>query len=155
MKKLLFIFLIVAAGLSSCTKEGPAGKDGKDGADGRDGNANVQSSEVTVYQNNWVMSNNIYFARFTNSTLTQELVNNGTVLAYYKASNNTFIPLPIPQRGISYAFEVGAITFYTTDQSFTQNTNIFKVVLIGGAPASSVNVNDYNDVADYYGLDDN
>ena len=147
------MFLIVAAGLSSCTKEGPVGKDGKDGADGRDGNANVYSTEITIYSQDWQNNNGIYGAGSQISQITQDVIDNGTVLAYYKDANNTYFA--IPYGSLSYSFTTGLIVFITTSQTFTQNTNIFKVVVIGGAPASSVNVNDYNDVANYYGLDDN
>ena len=98
-------------------------------------------------------SNGVYQAVKQISQITQDVVDNGTVLVYYKGGNNTYFALPY--NSLTYGFTLGMIDILTDNQSFTQNTNIFKVVIIGGAPASSVNVNDYNDVADYYGLDDN
>jgi hypothetical protein len=145
MKKLLTILSLFVL-LTACTKEGPAGKDGKDG---QDGNANVHSTEVTIYTNDWIQQNGLYGAGKPVSLITQNVVDNGTVLAYIKwESNGQISYFALPYQDLNYSFSVGLIGFINSSQP-TSNL-IFKVVVIDGTTPSSVDLTDYNAVMNYY-----
>lgn len=53
MKKLSIICMTVLAVFAMASCRGPQGPQGPAGHDGQDGNANVASSTVTIYENDW------------------------------------------------------------------------------------------------------
>ena len=58
MKKVKVICMALLAVIAMASCRGPRGPEGPAGPAGQDGNANVVSSTVTVYPNNWYFDNN-------------------------------------------------------------------------------------------------
>ena len=147
--KLSLLFMFTFA-ILSCTKEGPAGPAG---ADGKDGNANVHSIEITIYSNEWVAMNGGYGSGKTINEITQNIIDNGTVLAYVKGQdNNTTFYFALPFGNFTYAYSTNNIMFLDYNNNPPSGAMVFKVVIIDGVPPSSVNIQDYNSIADYYEL---
>ena len=142
MKKTIFILLSMLLIVTACTKEGPAGKDGKDGVDG---NANVHSTEITVYPNDWTQDGSVWSADKSVSSITQSVVDNGSVLVYIKWENNGQVNyIALPYLNLTYGYRVGNVLFANSSQP--TSVLIFKVVLIDGTPPNSVDLTDYNAV---------
>jgi len=138
-----FLFISLTTG---CTKEGPEGPAGKDG------NANVKSIEFTIYSHEWVYESqgNFYLTAKLLPEIDQDVADNGAVLLYYKADDNMYIALPAGN--LFFGYDVGNIAIFSSTEQ--ESTNIFKAVIIHGSPdASAVDVTNYNEVSNYYGLD--
>lgn len=79
--------------LASCAKEGPMGPVGPqgpagyDGLDGHDGNANVCSSTLTVYPNDWYLDNGSWRVDFDYAAINTNIYGSGAVLVYMKTDN--------------------------------------------------------------------
>jgi hypothetical protein len=154
---------------------GPAGQDGTNGQDGEDGNANVLA--VTFASPAWNGSN----ISLTVPEITQDVFDNGAVLGYVKFANinSIFYPVPggvfpsIPSFVIRTFIEVGAyelraVEWDGTTHGTPENIEEVKLIIIESsstiAKSSKINVqdqlknagvdiNNYNEVMDYYGLD--
>lgn len=149
--------LVMAFGLtfSSCKKAetGPAGKNGIDG------NANVQSTgEVDLNSLTWNYqgspANDLYVSVFPTSTVTQEVVDNGLVMAYLKTSGG-WVALPFSgvmdgTDDITFEIVNGAVKFYYRDNDELTTTPdpsvialIARIVIIP-AQIKKPNVDHYN-----------
>jgi hypothetical protein len=163
MKKIQALSLGVIFGLttfiSGCTKEGPAG------ANGRDGNANVVSTTFTI--SNWTFNNPSYVGTQSIPAITQEILNNGAVLAYVKVGDNySQVPLTFYQSNtfsssIEVAHGLGSISFFFTDsdliQPVTPGPLTFKVVVIASAAKTqnpNVDFSDYEAVKSKFNIVD-
>jgi hypothetical protein len=156
--------LIMAFGLtfSSCKKAetGPAGKDG---------NANVQSTgEVDLSSLTWTYqgdpSNDAYSCVYSNSAITQDVLDKGLVMAYIKTLNGW---APLPFSAVIYGtdditFEIvnGEIRFYYRDNNELtttydpSNTSLIVRVVIIPSQIKKPNVDHYNyqEVKEAYNL---
>ena len=99
MKKLFSfaIALMAFALVVSCAKEGPmgpAGPQGPQGPAGQDGNANVASSTLTVYPNDWYWDNTSWRVDFDYPAVNSNIYNSGVVLVYME-NENTWRQIPM------------------------------------------------------------
>ena len=170
------LFLMVIVGFVSCKGEiGPIGPDGTDGTDGvngtdgvdgEDGNANVTS--VLLEGSAIVIGNNDYSV----IELTQDIYDNGVVLGYAQLPAASFwetLPLVDPSTNLVMLdidrIYVGTIRLVSTFAN--PNVNL-RFILIAGFTNKSLNskqaiyddlenagvdINNYYEVMDYYGLD--
>lgn len=164
------ILLMVTVLIISCSGEdgemGPAGTDGKDGADGKDGNANVAT--VLVENSSFIKGNK----KFPIDAITQNILNDGAVLVYMRIPSTPSIWYALP-----YFFNTNRVSISTIKlNEVTINANYnsavpvdFKFIIIAGNTAKSsknnkttilsnlnnngVDVNDYNQVAQFYNLE--
>lgn len=156
--------LIMAFGLifSSCKKAetGPAGKDG---------NANVQSTgEVDLSSLTWTYqgdpSNDAYSCVYSNSAITQDVLDKGLVVAYIKTTDGwaalPFAAVLYETDDLTFEFVNGAVRFYyrdnnelTTTSNPTITSLITRIVII---PAQikkpDVDHSDYLEVKEAYNL---
>jgi hypothetical protein len=142
MKKLLtllsFTFLI-----TSCAKDG---EDGAPGAQGPAGNANVKSFNFMVTPGQWQATGGVGvdYERYVDlsvAEVTQDIVDNGAVLVYWKSSGSAVqLPVTFPTGGntlnLLSSFSVGTVSleyYFSNFSSFTVNQNFdFKVIVIDG-----------------------
>ena len=173
MKTLKFLsytvfVLFLSIAITSCSGDdgatGPAGPAGADGADGIDGNANVIASDW--FNATWPTNTSATYATFTHDApeLTQDILDSGVILVYMKTSNAVY-PLPISFIGDSnpkeYDFwaNLGSIRiWFTAESAITpSSTKQFRYVIIpsnntAARGTSTVDVNDYYAVCEYYGI---
>ena len=157
--------------------DGEDGQDGQDGADGEDGNANVATYIFNV-PNDFGSSFRIDFPE-----LTQSVLENDAILTYLRRSDTNIgtTYFPIPGISIAYLIElelslgVAATYFYDrrTGDSLAPPDGVFdviKFVIISTNSTTSgksskesilqelkdagVDVNDYQQVAEYFGFED-
>jgi hypothetical protein len=116
------LVMVFGLTLNSCKKAetGPAGKNGIDG------NANVQSvGEVDLSSLTWTYqgssASDLYSCTFSTSAITQDVLDNGLVMAYVKTSNGW---LALPFSAVMYntddlIFEIvnGGVNFYYRDNN--------------------------------------
>ena len=177
------LFLIVIVGFVSCKGEiGPIGPDGTDGTngidgvDGEDGNANVISSDWITPTWTGMPSSTGQYDYFTDD-ISSEIMNTGVILSYcdWMGDASSIYPIPFTY-GTSnltmynYSLYVGKIRWW-----FNAQTNItppsamrFRYVIIPAPVTKTVNpqqaiyddlenagvdINNYYEVMDYYGLD--
>jgi len=154
---------------------GAAGQDGTNGQDGEDGNANVMA--VTFASPAWSGST----INLTAPEITQNTFDNGAVLGYVKFANvnSIFYPVPggvfpsAPSFVIRTYIEVGqyqlrAVEWDGTPHAAPESIEEVKLIIIESsstiAKSSKINIqdqlknagvdiNNYNEVMDYYGLD--
>ncbi|MCB9033782.1 MAG: hypothetical protein H6553_08090 [Chitinophagales bacterium] len=131
--RILCSLLVVLA--VACSKEGPVGPAGQDGIDGVDGNANVMYSDWFA-SGTWSGSSGNYYFNKSASAVTQDILDQGVVLAFAKLSSDgsNIRPLPANASGYiwNYVLTVGNIQF-TTDFSFgtpPSVNNQFRYVII-------------------------
>ncbi len=167
MKNFVFILLIgLTIVFVGCEKEGPIGPAGADGTDGTDGNANVVSKTFVVYSSEWneYYSNGatIYEVNRSFAEVTTEMIENGAIMAYMK-NEDFYVALPwtVGANNISVAYSYGFKTGYVSlsaiyNQEITggePTTKEYKVVFINGIPPTSLNLNDYESVKEFYNLE--
>ena len=156
--------------------QGAQGPAGQDGTNGQDGNANVQTYTFDTSTENgsiWTI---------TASQLTQDVLDNDAILTYLRRSNGSYYSVPGTSFGdeIKAALLLSTIEFYfynrMTGATITPavgNYDLLKLVIIESSnttagrgtskskkqdifnelKAAGVDVNNYNEVMDYYGLD--
>lgn len=187
MKKVKFLcmaFLAVFM-LASCAKEGPmgpmgpvgpqgpAGLDGYNGQDGQNGNANVCSSTLTVYPDNWYWDNQSWRVDFDYSAINADIYGSGAVLVYMKTDNTwrqipmTFYYSIINDEGVEVfyssslevSFYEGGVSVFWTENDFYDgyrpDTHEFRIVVIGAGLYNAhpeVNYDDYESVKETFGL---
>ncbi|MBK0403749.1 collagen-like protein [Adhaeribacter sp. BT258] len=121
MKKLFYLFFLLA--FTSCTihdsdTPGPMGPPGATGPQGPAGNANVISTEhITL--NTWVYNSQYrwYYATVNMPEITPDVTDYGLVMVYQRISgpnNPIWIPLPDTYGNVTtnYEFYDGGITIY-------------------------------------------
>jgi hypothetical protein len=142
LKNYILIFTILGL-FNSCAKDGAPGPTGPTGPQGPTGNANVQSQTFTV--TNWTLSSTpSYQASITDNEITQAILNNGTISAFWADGTGGWIPLPVTvptTTGISsqtWAVDFGLntidITVVNNDYSTPSNpgSQTFKIVATAG-----------------------
>ena len=187
MKKVKFLcmaFLAVFM-LVSCVKEGPMGPVGPQGPqgpqgpagyDGQDGNANVASSTLTVYPNDWYWDNNTSWrVDIDYPAINADIYNSGAVLVYMK-SENTWRQIPMTfyysdydedgveilfSSSLEVSFYTGGVSIFWTENDFYNGyrpeTHDFRIVAIGAGLYNAhpeVNYHDFESVKNTFGLDD-
>ena len=181
MKFLTFSMMVLALVLTSCSAEdgvdgtngaiGATGPAGSDGADGQDGNANVIYSNW--FQPSAWTGGGTAFAFFDKTAvgLTQEVMDQGAVLAYAKLSGDGTNVRPLPADTGSGLFlwnylitGVENIRFTVTRTDATSNVNPtgnqFRYVIIPGGVLASKGFTtgdfkkmSYEEVMDHFGLE--
>ena len=113
----LFFVMVAVACMASCGKEGPMGPQGPQGPqgpagqDGHDGNANVASSTLTVYPDDWYWDNTSWRVDFNYEAIDSDIYNSGVVLVFME-SEQTWRQLPMT---FYYAVEDnGEIYYYSS-----------------------------------------
>lgn len=178
---LAIMMLSMGMFFSSCTKEvvgpqgpqgeqGVAGSNGQDGQDGQDGNANVKAYSFTAQPGDWFSfgtSGEVGYGwgvTYSLSAITQDIVNNGTVLLYYNTgSAMVAMPYSFPEDGYVetylYGYYAGGIQIerYDTDLFTTPPpaARTFKIVVIGGSARLAnpdLDLTNYEEVMAFYGL---
>lgn len=163
--KFLSVALLIAGAsiFSSCAKEGPAGPAGAAGTNGKDGNANVKSQSYFITGSEWTYASGEATLTKQMSQITQDIVNNGVVSVYVKASGSSVweaMPTAIGDPtgivlSLGYSYEVGKLNLFWTWNAPGQlsasniGNNDFKVVVISGSALArhpNVNVRDYQQV---------
>ena len=116
-------------------------------------------STFTVYNTNWITSNQFQIATIMNSAITQDIVDNGAVLVYLKENSN-WVSLPLTYYGnaaysttIRVDHNVGFFKVYRSNSDLSTPGNpgnqTYKCVLISGeqlAQNPNVNLNSYKEV---------
>jgi len=151
---------------------GPAGQDGTNGQNGEDGNANVQTFTFDVSAESG-SSIDLSITEFTQSVL-----DNDVILWYLKVGNLSY---PIPGSGPNAGYVVRTYAQVGTTRLNFHNWNgtsysinagdidMVKIIIIESTnttakslgkqhvfnelKAAGVDINNYNEVMDYYGLD--
>lgn len=174
----LFVFLSGLA-ISSCS--GDDGATGPAGADGQDGNANVIFSDwiVPTWSAGSFYGVQVQEYNINTTNLTQDVVDNGVVLMYWKNFNDDVWQLPSSGLGgnliIDFSFSENTLHLYVFDEingtlpPALGNPNVFRYVIIPGnipgktfldsreeiitiLETAGVDTGDYHDVCNYYGI---
>tara|TARA_R110002050_G_scaffold204522_4_gene340244 strand:- start:179527 stop:180027 length:501 start_codon:yes stop_codon:yes gene_type:complete len=160
VKTKLFLMGICAVLTLSCSSEdgndgaiGPQGIQGEQGPDGEDGNANVTS---ILFEDQTILIGNNDFAI---PQLTQEIFDNGVVLAYLKGTDGSWQPLPLIQEG-NIALDIDRISVgnIRLTATFTSLNLNFRFILIKGNLTGKNAEMDFSkmsyvEVMDYFGLE--
>ena len=153
MRRIAQLSVLVWLSLStlSCSKKevvGPAGPQGPtggqgtpgtNGTNGTNGNANVISTN-NVTTTNWTQeSSNIYSKTLLVPAITQDIVDNGSVLVFYKDTDNMWnlLPLTIGKNITLYSFYLGKVDLLNYNTDFSANTNpgakTYRIVVIASS----------------------
>jgi hypothetical protein len=157
-----------------------AGEDGEQGPAGPAGNANVNSSNYTVLMGDWTTGATLRDT-LSVSAITQNVVDNGAVMVYLKIDGDTVNdnwqaltytraitglnvsghPAQV-EMSIEYGYNVGMLLLsvknninqdLTSIVQMPPNDYMFKVVVVPSASlVEGVNVNDYEQVSNVYGI---
>jgi hypothetical protein len=160
---------------------GTNGTDGADGSDGADGNANVTvvsllSSDITWTEGSFIGTPANVFS-LTESAVNQDIIDHGAVLGYLFFSQWWAMPFTWENSGgttrqyVHHSFELNTITLYAyqtsgllnpsipeyrflliTDNTVTKSASSEKEIL-DKLEQAGVDVNDYYEVMDYFGLE--
>lgn len=163
--------------------DGIAGIDGVDGTDGTDGNANVTIVSLLLADITWIEGSylgrtaNVF--DLTESAVNQDVIDHGTVLGYcfltskwwalpfiWENNSGTSTQHILHSYALNtislYAYETagamsaGGITEYRfliiTDNTVTKSTSS-EAAILDKLKNAGVDVNNYYEVADYFGLD--
>ena len=129
--------------------------------------SSVNSSEITVYQNEWYGDGDGYEATKSAPIITSEIASKGAVLCYLKEGNE-YLPMPITMSAgqgmwifhLLFSYQTGSITFVSYDDDGLSNnpgTLTFKVVTIehtGMILNPDVDWTDYETVKETFNLAD-
>lgn len=137
--KIVMILSMIAL-FSNC-KKAEMGPKGEAGAAGANGNANVKSK---TYNNlTWTYVNPQMVTSINIPEITQDIVDNGSVIVAMETSSGKFAPLPISiyytgyQALVDYEYFNGGIKIYITNTQLLEpanpsNTLKFKVTIMAG-----------------------
>ncbi|MDB2606263.1 collagen-like protein [Zobellia sp.] len=155
-------------------EQGEPGQDGVDGEDGEDGNANVIASEWIASE--LELNDAALDSSFTieDDQITQPIIDRALIMVYGDGKSNLAYPLPETYLNQHYAFYVtlGGLTIFgqSTDGVATtfNGHNNFRYIIIPSNSSTGkyskesilndlkdkgVDINDYRQVADYFGLE--
>ena len=114
----------------------------------------VKTEIIKVYGYDWTLSGSTYMVVKTSDILTQDIIDNGSAHLYLEAGEDIWMALPYLTMGYIVALnEIGIMT----EGSVTSSTNTFKLVVIEGTmqtETSGVDFNNYNEVKEYFNLND-
>ncbi len=144
--------------------QGTQGIQGVEGPQGTEGNANVSVSIFTVYASSWDKIGSRWEYATTLSIITSEIANNGIVLVFVKSTNSDhWQALPYTWPGTYekitrywYGFNYLNIEIYSEYSYYVPSYDYtYKVAAIGGnlitkAKKDGVNLNNYNQVKEYF-----
>lgn len=156
MKTLSTIALFCGAILlSSCTKEGP---EGPAGPQGPQGNANVQTFTFSASPGDWSTISGGYAFNRVVPVVSESIANTGAVLVYLQAGSQ-WVALPVTVDGLTwlYGYGTGQVQVEVNSSSAPSQVTVWKVVAIassGMITDSGVDVTNYNEVRDYFGLEE-
>lgn len=160
----VFMVLIIMLTFSCSGEDGADGLNGatgQDGTNGEDGNANVTS----------VLLENISFVpgetTLTVTELNQDILDSGVVIGYLRNSGeSTWFALPLSFGGFELFIQSIQLGSITIRANYVGNVTDFRFVLIESTNKSAssssvyselktagVDINNFNEVMDYYGLD--
>jgi hypothetical protein len=173
MKKILYPTLAAICLLfTACQKEavvGPQGPAGTNGVDGVDGNMKVVTYESTLDTPDWVFAGTQgatsarYVATLYFSAINSSIVNNGTVLLYYKSASGSWFSLPQTfyetsySYTLTYGYSTGQVSILRYDSDLrplNEGHLEVKTVIIPGAAKANINYSDYEAVKTAYHLAD-
>lgn len=159
--KFVLVVLITVLFFSCAGEDGAMGPPGQDGANGQDGNANVIS----------VLIPNVSFVdgekTLSVPELTQDILDNGAVIGYLRnTGESTWFALPLSFSGFEVYIQSLQLGSITIRANYVGNQTDFRFVLIEASDKSAgksniinnlknsgIDINDYNQVVAYYGLD--
>ncbi len=171
-KKISYALIAILLSFTACTKTGPQGPAGAQGSTGPTGPTGPAGSNGTngatgpqgaagtanVIYSGWVHpTGNFPLYIFDTKNITQDILDKGEVVVYYKtAMNNPIVALPISV-GSSYAYyevRLGEITVWS---NFLNNTLLFRYIIIPGGTGArrsspAPDLNDYAAVCKYYNI---
>jgi hypothetical protein len=148
-----FVFALLIS-LAACEGDkgdvGPAGPAGPTGATGATGNANAKVQTFTGVT--WTISAPGYYCSMTDADITQDMVDNGTIMVYLSNGSGGWIALPytIPINSTySSTFTpvhyLNGVTVWKYDTDYTQAVDpgpkTFKVVVIAGHSPLPIGLN--------------
>lgn len=158
-------------------QDGSDGEDGEDGIDGQDGNANVIASDwITSRHSTTQKTSSVFIVE--DNRITEEVLSSSVIIAYGTTQSFGIYPLPDSFNSQIYTFNLlpGLISFqaFTNDSSSVifNTFNAFRYVIIlsnstsGKSSKSSkssilqelkkagVDINNYQQVANHFGLED-
>lgn len=166
MKKLKQLGFAMLVGISTvlingCAKDGETGPAGKNGIDGQDGNANVTgTNSVTVTAGDWTLSSGYYSTGFTNTDITQAIVDKGIVMVYEKLGTQwQALPYLNDDQSRDFTFGVGTVTIWAHNADLTTPTNpgtqTYRIVIISASNLAAhpeVDFRNYKQVQTAFGL---
>jgi hypothetical protein len=186
-----FLYCVIAAiMLLSCTEEGevgpqgpqgiqgPQGEPGPEGEQGSPGTANVIYSDWTAFESTLWTAPFSFFGQNRRSytvedtTITEDIINSGTVAVYVKfgGTANNIQPLPVIQsiiqvknQFLGHFLQLGKIVLFfhnmndELDPGIIGSGNNYRYVIIPGGTSMSgrlagPDLNDYEAVRLYYGI---
>lgn len=112
----MVIAMSLCLAFTNCKKseKGPKGDTGATGATGANGSANVQSITFMNQGFAWVPANTDYENVCTTNAITQNIMDNGLMLAYIQPSSapNSWTAIPCAYMGLEFLVEwrVGSVT---------------------------------------------
>ncbi len=157
--KTVFVSVLFALSviLFSCDKE-------ESGPPGKDGVANLSTHTFTTNSNDWLAdnANNLMVYQQNIPEITQEVIENGAVLAYFgDGSGDIWIAMPFSSLGLEFVFgyyesNVEIIVSLANGQMPNNpGGQEFKIVIIPPAQRiSNINHQNYEEVRMAYGLKD-
>ncbi len=153
---------ILCLAITSCNK-GDRGPEGPAGTNGTNGVSNIQTSTLTTTNANWtyVASSKSYTANITYAAVTSSVVDKGTVQVFMGGPSGTWVALPYSYgiEQILYSYRTGEVWL---EYTYSDNTVppipsglTFKIVVIPpGMVKPNVNVHDYSELKQAYGIVD-
>jgi len=165
MKKTIIALFAAALTITGCVKgdKGDTGPSGTNGTNGTNGNANVKAGFVTVNPGDWNVGTpaGFYYVDVTNSLITQDIIDNGTVSMFFEGNTGVWVAMPYtyyntPTVSLSYGFNYSVGSTRISVQNLaggaiTFGTSIFKTVVISAQQKQShpnTNWKDYDQVMD-------
>lgn len=160
------IALLLTVMLISCEKEGPIGPEGPAGPQGAQGIAGPKGDQgdagtANVIYSDWMdvkfnRTGSFWLTSFNTPKLTQEIVDHGLVIVYYKHTASGFVyklNYALDDIYIIQQIKVGFIRLFS---SFNASDPFRYVLIPGGAQARqsgpAADLNDYHAVCGYYGI---
>lgn len=174
MKKLTMICMALLAVACMVSCRGPQGPMGPSGQDGHDGNANVSSSTVTVYSNDWYWDNTSWRVDLNYPAIDADIDDYGAVLVYMD-NKGTWRQLPFTfyytdvsngqtiycSSSLEISTYVNGVSIFWTENDFYDgyrpDDHDFKIVVIAASlynARQDVDYSDYNAVKTAFQLSD-
>jgi len=131
--------------------QGPAGSNGTDGANGADGTMSVKSYLL--------INRSVTLTGFTNfniPAITQDIVDSGVVLAYFRTTGSTgaYYALPYSEADRTITLSDFGVGYVNIKANFSQTGLDFKIVVIPGGSVTTlqiahpnINFKNYSEVA--------
>lgn len=158
MKKFYLIVSLALIVFTGCKKD--------DTNDGPKPNSNITNIDVEVKYSDWeqfVFEYSYgYEAIIDVPEITEEVLQSGAIITYLKDENDFYmvLPLTVHQGNYSVTYAVGysvgafdpAIIYNSLDIGTQPATMEFKIVILKDVPPVKLNMNNYEEVNEYYNL---